>query len=227
MSAVLELRKTKKSQTKLERGIIHALEERIHVVFYDVDYQTYGDLIEKYPERRNPRLTYDRGILEVMPLSQHDNTDRIVEEIVGLIAEEFGIDYSSYGASTQNREYMQRGFEPDSSFYVRENAELMRYRDRFLESDPPPDLVVEIDITHSSINKFALMAAFGVKEIWMYEKGKLKILLLEDSEYVEREESEIFPKVTSEILNRFIESSREKSRIEWRKEIREWAQSQL
>lgn len=227
MSAVLELPKTKKSQTKLERGIIHALKERIHVVFYDVDYQTYSDLIEKYPERRNPRLTYDRGILEVMPLPEHDNTDRIIETIVDVIAEEFEIDFSSYGASTQNHARMRRGFEPDSSFYFGENAELMRYRERFLESDPPPDLVFEVDVTHSSINKFALMAAFGVKEIWMYENKHLKILLLEDGEYIEREESGIFPKVTSEILNRFIEGSREKSRIEWRKEIREWAQSQL
>lgn len=227
MSAVLELPKTESLQAKLEKGIVQALRERIHAVFYDVDYQTYADLIEKYPERRNPRLTYDRGILEVMPLAQHENIDSIVEEVFYELAINFEIDYSGYGAATQKRERMQRGFEPDSSYYVRENAELMRFRDRFLESDPPPDLVFEIDVTHSSIDKFALMAAFGVKEIWMYEKGNLKILLLEDGEYAEREESGIFPKVTSKILNRFIESSRTKSRIEWRKEIRDWAQNQL
>lgn len=227
MSAVLELPKTKKSQIELERGIIHALKKHIHTVFYDVDYQTYADLIEKYPERRNPRLTYDRGILEVMPLPEHDNTDRVIKEIFLDLAFNFEIDYSSYGASTQTRERMRRGFEPDSSFYVGENAEPMRYRDRFLENDPPPDLVIEIDVTHSSINKFALMADFGVKEIWMYESKNLKTLLLEEGEYVERDESGIFPKVSSEVLNQFIESSREKSRIEWRKEIREWVQSRL
>ncbi len=73
----------------------------------------------------------------------------------------YEIDYVNYGSSTQNRLKLERGFEPDSSFYIGENAELMRYRDRFLETDPPPDLVFEVDVTHSSLDKFPLMA-----DIW-------------------------------------------------------------
>ena len=223
MSAVLELPKIENLQIRLERAIVHALEERYHAVFYNVDYQTYADLIERFPERRNPRLTFDRGVLEVMPLPQHDISDRLIDEIFTDIAVELEIDYVNYGSSTQNRIKLDRGFEPDSSFYVAENAELMRYRDRFLESDPPPDLVFEIDVTHSSINKFALMASFGVREIWIYEKKRLRILRLENGEYVESETSIALPNVTGEILNKFIETSKTKSRPEWRKEICEWA----
>jgi len=225
MSAVLELPKIENLQINLERAIVQALEERYHAVFYNVDYQTYADLVEKFPERRNPRLTFDRGVLEVMPLPQHDISERIIDTIVDVIAEEFEIDFVNYGSSTQNRIRLDRGFEPDSSFYVAENAELMRYRDRFLESDPPPDLVFEIDVTHSSINKFALMASFGIKEIWIYEKKRLRILRLENDEYVESETSLILPNITSVILNQFIETSKTKSRPEWRKEIREWARN--
>ena len=223
MSAVLELPKIENLQTNLERAIVQALEERYHAVFYDVDYQTYADLVERFPERRNPRLTFDRGVLEVMPLPQHDISERLIDEIFTDIAFELEIDYVNYGSSTQNRLQLERGFEPDSSFYIAENAELMRYRNRFLETDPPPDLVFEIDVTHSSINKFALMASFGVKEIWMYEKKRLRILRLENGEYVESETSLVLPNVTSVILNQFIETSKTKSRLEWRKEIREWA----
>ncbi len=223
MSAVLELPKTENLQTTLERAITDALENRYRAVFYNVDYQTYADLIEKYPERRNPRLTYDRGVLEVMPLPQHDISERLIDAIIDTIAEEFEIDFVNYGSSTQNRAEMKRGFEPDSSFYIGENAELMRYRDRFLESDPPPDLVFEIDVTHSSINKFALMAAFGVKEIWMYEKKRMKILRLENAEYAESRESQFFNNLTSAVLDKFVKSSKTKSRFEWRKEIRRWA----
>ncbi|MGI8884599.1 MAG: Uma2 family endonuclease [Pyrinomonadaceae bacterium] len=225
MSAVLELPKIENLQINLERAIVQALEERYHAVFYNVDYQTYADLVEKFPERRNPRLSFDRGVLEVMPLPQHDISERIIDTIVDVIAEEFEIDFVNYGSSTQNRIRLDRGFEPDSSFYVAENAELMRYRDRFLESDPPPDLVFEIDVTHSSINKFALMASFGIKEIWIYEKKRLRILRLENDEYVESETSLILPNITSVILNQFIETSKTKSRLEWRKEIREWARN--
>jgi Uma2 family endonuclease len=225
MSAVLELPKVENLQANLEHAIKQAIEACYHAVFYDVDYKTYADLIEQYPERRNPRLTFDRGVLEVMPLPQHDISERLIDEIVSVISEEFEIDYVNYGSSTQNREWFERGFEPDSSFYVGENAELMRFRERFLETDPPPDLVFEVDITHSSLKNFPLMASFGVKEIWRYEKNRLKILRLEDGKYLETEKSVIFQKVTNEILNRFIRSSKTKSRLEWRKEIRGWAQS--
>lgn len=38
-----------------------------------------------------------------------------------------------------------------------------------LESDPPPDLVLEIDITSSSLDKRPIYAAFGVSELWRYD----------------------------------------------------------
>ena len=227
MSAVLELPKIKNLQTNLKKAIVQAMKNRFRAVFFDVDYKTFDALIEEFPKRRNPRLTYDRGVLEVMSLPQHDISERLIDEIFTALAVEFEIDYVNYGSSTQKRARLERGFEPDSSFYIGENAELMRYRDRFLESDPPPDLVFEVDVTHSSINKFALMATFGVKEIWQSKKKRLKILWLEDGEYVEREESGVFPHLTSAILNGFIETSKTQSRLAWRKEIREWAQANL
>lgn len=227
MSAVLDLPKIENRQADLEKAIIQAINNRFRAVFFDVDYQTYADLIEKFPERRNPRLTFDRGVLEVMPLPQHDISERLIDAMIDVIAEEFEIDFVNYGSSTQNRAKLDRGFEPDSSFYIAENAELMRYRDRFLETDPPPDLVFEADITHSSLDKFPLMANFGVKEIWRYEKGKLKILQLKNGEYEESEFSMFFPNLSAQVLNQFIADSKGKSRLKWRKEIREWAREQV
>lgn len=227
MSVVLELPKTEKSPTETERAIVQAMKDYHHAVFYNVSYRTYESLVEKFPERRNPRLLYDRGVLEIMPLPQHNISERLIDEIFTALAVEFEVDYVNYGSSTQNRASLERGFEPDSSFYVGEKAELMRFRERFLETDPPPDLVFEIDITHSSMNKFGLLASFGVTEIWMYEKKRLKILRLEKGEYFERETSAFLPNVTGAILNDFIENSKKMSRLEWRKEIRERARQNL
>ncbi|MBO0719619.1 MAG: Uma2 family endonuclease, partial [Blastocatellia bacterium] len=41
--------------------------------------------------------------------------------------------------------------------------------------DPPPDIVVEIDIHHSSVAKLPIYAALGVPEIWRYDGYTLKI----------------------------------------------------
>ncbi|NJM52182.1 MAG: Uma2 family endonuclease [Blastocatellia bacterium] len=199
MSAVLDLPKIENLQNNLEKAIIQAIKNRFRAVFFDLDYKTYSDLIEKFPERRNPRLTFDRGVLEVMPLPEHDISERLIDSIIDILALELELDFTNYGSSTQNRAKLERGFEPDSSFYFGENAELMRYRDRFLETDPPPDLVFEVDITHSSIDKFPLMAAFGVKEIWLYKKKHLTILRLKNGEYVENESSEIFLNLTADV----------------------------
>ena len=145
MSAVLELPRVKNLQTTLKKAIVQAMKNRFRAVFFDVDYKTFDDLIEEFPKRRNPRLTYDRGVLEVMPLPEHDISERLIDELFTALALEFDVDYVNYGSSTQKRARLERGFEPDSSFYLGENAELMRYRDRFLETDPPLDLVFEVD----------------------------------------------------------------------------------
>lgn len=227
MSAVLDLPKIENRQANLEKAIVQAIKNRFRAVFFDVDYKTYADLIERFPERRNPRLTFDRGVLEVMPLPQHDISERLIDSIVSIITEELEIDYANYGSSTQNRAKLDRGFEPDSSFYLGENAELMRYRDRFLETDPPPDLVFEVDITHSSLNKFPLMAGFGVKEIWRYEKKRLKIWQLKAGEYVESEFSQFFPNLSAQVLNQFIADSKNQSSLKWNKQVRYWIQTNL
>ncbi len=226
---VLELPKTKKTRRDRERAIIHAIEDRHHAVFYDVGYQTYERVLEKYPDRKNPRLLYDRGTLEIMPLSPfHETSERLLDLIFELIAEELELeDYINYGSTTQKRERLERGIESDSSFYIGAKAGLMRNKEKVLESDPSPDLVFEVDATHSSINKIPLLAALGITEIWQVEKKKLKILVLGEGKYAESGQSVILPGLTRAALNEFIADSGKLSRPEWRRKVREWARENL
>jgi Uma2 family endonuclease len=70
-----------------------------------------------------------------------------------------------------------------------------------LNQDPPPDLVIEIDITSSSINRLELYASLGVPEVWRYDGSRLIFYQLEGQEYVEREVSPHFPFLSpSEIM---------------------------
>lgn len=228
MSAVLEIPKVKEKVEIDERAIRYAVEHRVASLFYDVDWNLYARIVKETPERHNPKLFYDGGKLEIMPLPEHDNPIRILDEFFTVIAEEIGYDWENFGSSTYKRSDLRRGFEPDSSFYLNDNAELMRGKEEFdLTRNPPPDLVFEVDVTSRSVNKFSLLASFGVPEIWIFEDERVRFLILENNQYVEQPISRAIPNLVSDRVTEFIAASREMKRPEWRKNLREWTRTNL
>ena len=87
------------------------------------------------------------------PSPEHEVASHTLSLLVEILAEELNIDVYGLGSTTFNREDLERGFEPDSCFYI-QNEERIRGKNRIdLAFDPPPELVIEIDITSPSINK--------------------------------------------------------------------------
>lgn len=228
MQTTLETKTTKqKTLAPIKRAIFYAFEDCQHAVFFNVGWAIYEELIEKYDGIGNPRLYYDKGVLEIMPLPFHEINERMLDSMLEVFAGALREDCINCGSATQKRKRLKRGFEADSSFYIGEKAALIRQRERFLETDPPPDLIFEIDVTHSSVNKLPLYAAFGVAEIWQVEKRTLKILVLDKNNYVESPESRLLPGVTSRIVNEFIADSRKLKSFEWRDKVSAWAAENL
>src|SRR5437868_2462482 len=122
-----------------------AAEQR--VILHNVGWQTYEKLLADLASQSSVRLTYDRGTLEIMsPLSEHERINRTIALLIEILAEEMNIDVEDFGSTTFKREDLARGFEPDSSFYI-QNEEKVKGKDNIdLNSDPPPDLVIEVDI---------------------------------------------------------------------------------
>ena len=62
-------------------------------------------------------------------------------------------------------------------------------------SDPPPDLVLEVDVTRSSIPKLPIYAALGVPEVWHWKLGLLEVLRLNaEGQYRPRKASSELPR---------------------------------
>ena len=118
------------------------------VLLRNISWETYERLLEERGDNSAPRFTYDRGELEIMsPSPEHEALNRSIALLVEFLAAELGIDVYDLGSTTFRREDLERGFEPDSCFYI-ENEERVRGKTRKdLSVDPPPDLVIEIDIT--------------------------------------------------------------------------------
>ena len=203
------------------------LVEQPNVILYDVSWETYERLLKEQGEHTGTRFTYDRGTLQIMIVGfEHESSNRTLSAVVEVMAEEWNIDFEPAGSTTFKRKDIKRGFEPDSCFYIH-HPEAVRGKKRLnLLKDPPPDLIVEIDVTHDSLDRLPVFAAVGVLEVWRYENSVVKIYRLSRDEYVEHEESGLLPGVTSDVLTRFVAESQTIRRIEWLRKVREWARSQ-
>jgi hypothetical protein len=80
--------------------------------------------------------------------------------------------------------------------------------------------VIEVDLTHSSLDKHPIYAAVGVAEIWSYDDNQLKMLQLADGSYREITSSAVFPGLTNNVIEQFIEHGQASNRMEWLREMR-------
>lgn len=202
--------------------------EQPNVILYDVSWETYERLLKEQGEHGGTRFTYDEGTLQIMIVSfEHESSNRTLSAIVEALTEEWDIDIQPAGSTTFKRRDIKRGFEPDSCFYIH-HPETVRGKKRLnLSKDPPPDLIVEVDVTHGSLDRLPIFAAVGVLEVWRYENSAVKIYRLSRDEYVEHQESGLLPGVTSDVVTQFVAESQTMRRTEWLRKVRAWAKSQI
>jgi len=195
------------------------------VILPNVSWETYERLIAEREERRAPRFFYDRGVLEIVsPSPEHESAAYYIGLLVAVFAGEMNVDLYGVGSTTYKREDIGRGFEPDASFYVR-NAGLMRGKTRIaLDTDPPPDLVIEVDITSPSLDKFPIYARIGVPEVWRHDGERVAIFELRGEQYVEISESAILPPLTHGALSDLIKESASLDLSAWMHRVRDLAQ---
>jgi Uma2 family endonuclease len=141
-----------------------------------------------------PRMTYDRGLLELeMPSKTHESLKWIAGRFIEAYAEESGIDFDAAGSTTWRRAAIEGGLEADESYYIQSYARV-RGREVDLAVDPPPDLAVEIDLSLPDVEKSSIYARLGVPEIWRWRDGRLVVLESQpDGNHVERDKSIALP----------------------------------
>lgn len=194
----------------------------------NISWQTYEALLKDLESQRGIRLTYDRGLLEIMtPLAPHERNSRLIGRLVEALTAELNIEICSLGSLTCKREDLARGFEPDECYYIQNEPVIRSLEQIDLNQDPPPDLAIEIDITSSSINRLALYASLGVPEVWRYDGSRLIIYQLEGGEYRVCDRSSTFPLITSSEIIRFLELRKSNGETTLIRLFREWVRNQV
>ena len=198
------------------------------LMLHGVSWETYERLLADFQDSHAAHFTYDRGVLEIMVLSfEHEKINRLIHDIFTVIALEMNLEFVNAGSTTFKRIDLSRGSEPDTCFYV-EHAEQVQDKDAIdLSVDPPPDLVIEIDITSPSLDKLPIYAQIGVPEIWRYDGGILTIFTLHDGSYTASEESLSLAGVTSSQLSQFIADSHTMTHAALLRLVRDWARKRI
>jgi len=196
------------------------------VTLEGVSWETYERLLAEHQDKSGTRFSYCEGTLEIMVASsRHEQPSRILAQLVEVIAEEFGINLNPLGSMTFRRPDLLKGFESDSAYYVG-RASAFWGREVDPQVDPPPDLLIEVDVTSWSLDRFPIFAAFGVPEVWRYDGTRVAIYRLQSGRYEEVNGSGVLPHLTGAVASRLLEESRQCERPEWLRRVRQWARGE-
>jgi Uma2 family endonuclease len=193
----------------------------------NISWETYERLLAEKEDQAGARLYYNNGTLEIkMPSVEHEEPNRTLAHLIELLAEELNLDLRRLGSTTFNREDLGKGFEPDSCFYIRNAPAIRGKKTLDLKQDPPPDIVIEVDITSDSLDKFPIFAGLRIPEVWRFDNGTVTIHTLQGNDYPKALHSLAFPMLTSEMATRFLAESETMRSPDWSRHVRTWVQSQ-
>jgi Uma2 family endonuclease len=207
---------------------IENLPEGGMITIPDVTWGEYEQLLADLGDRPGRRVNYDRGRLWIMsPSPYHEMYTDLLHDIGRKVADEIGCAFESRGSTTFKKKSFPGGMEPDTCFFIQNAAAIIGKRKLDPRRDPPPDVIVEIDISSGSLYKLDFYADLGVPEIWRYDEKRLQILHLTDQGYVESASSLAIPVLTAEALTRFLEQSKTEGQSATLRTFRQWLESKL
>jgi Uma2 family endonuclease len=193
----------------------------------DISWQKLEKILEEMGERRAARISYSDGWLEIMvPLPEHEKDKELLGDLVKILLEILQIDFEPFGSTTLKNERMRQAVEPDTSFYIQNQAAVIGKNRIDLNIDPPPDLAIEIDIT--SRTRFDNYEILGVPELWRYQQQGLEIFLLQEGKYIKSQSSPNFPNIPIiELVNEYVQQCLSIGRSQAMRNFRSWVKDNL
>lgn len=189
----------------------------------------YLDLVG---DRAGPRIKYLKGSLTlVSPAGKHERSGDRLDGVVKAIGSELDIAYLATASTLYRRRDLDYGIESDKSYYF-ENAALVRevVEEIDLNIYPPPDLMIEVVVTHGPKKALAICQALGVPEVWVSwpRKETLEFLGFDvQGRYVPLETSRAFPFLKPADVLPWLTSAGNELDNRWERRLREWVRVEL
>jgi Uma2 family endonuclease len=195
-------------------------------LFDNLTWDDYEQMLKIFDDRRFPH-TYADGVLEIMTLSQeHEWIKKILARFIENLSVQLKVRITSSGSTTLKRQLKERGLEPDESYYVANYAMVRGLKRINLNRHPPPDLVVEVDVTNKSLDRLEPYAKLGVPEVWQHDRKGIRFLKRHsDTSYRVVKYSLAFPQVGSDDIARFLDLQDELDEFDLVNKFIAWAKT--
>ncbi|MDZ8083253.1 MAG: Uma2 family endonuclease [Nostoc sp. DcaGUA01] len=173
-------------------------------------WEDYQALSEQLGDRSLPRIKYRRGeILLMTPLPEHGRDVSLLANIAQVLLDRLEQRYDSFTPITMSLPQFS-GIEPDYCFYIENWRAVVGKKRIDWQNDPPPDLVIEIDVTsYTDINDYL---PYKVPEIWLLKNKQLLVYRLQGESYAITQSS-YFPNV-AEIVQQCFQIANEETTSE-------------
>ncbi|MBY0524614.1 MAG: Uma2 family endonuclease [Gemmataceae bacterium] len=199
------------------------------LVLCDVAWADYLAIGNALRDRGNVRLTYDRGMLEIMTTSpRHEIWKKWLDYLLQLLIEECGLARVTAGNMTFQREDLERGLEPDDCYWIAHEPQMRGRLDYDIERDPPPDLVIEIEVSRGAMNRMGTYARLRVPEVWRFDGDAIHVHVLDASgNYEQTERSPTFPKIAIQGMVPYLQPDPQQDSLTVSRSFRAWVREQL
>jgi Uma2 family endonuclease len=176
-------------------------------VLDDVSWDTYIAMRRQADDSHSHvRMSYDNGRLALMsPLPKHEWFKTRVGRLIEMATLEWDIPIYSLGQTTWKSQAALKGLEADECYYIQNEAKVRSRDDLDLRRDPPPDLALEVGVTHHPIDRMAVYAGLKIGEVWLYNGKRIEFLKLgRDGRYRPVKRSIALPRLTPADIQRFL-----------------------
>lgn len=161
----------------------------------DVTWADYLRLLEIRGDRSAPRMTYLKGLLEIMsPSLEHEAMKSLIGRLIEVYCLERDIEFRACGSWTIRSESSKRGAEPDECYVFGEARSAKR-----------PDLALEVVWSRAGIDKLEVYRELRIREVWVWEQGRITAYALHGSQYEPIAASEVLPDIDLEHLAAFLD----------------------
>ena len=216
MSVTLVSRPTAEIETAEQRFVIGR-----------IDWDAYVTICDALDEQNGVRLIYNDGKLIFMGKShRHEWLSDCLGYLVIGIATHSRIPCEPAAEATFRRREKAAGLEGDRTFHFGANAERMRGGDDYdFSADPPPDLAIEVEVSHSAAAAVEAWGRMGVPEIWRFHAATRTCSmwrLRDDGSYEQTDQSMLLPALRPDDVTELIEQVRSLGTVAWLAELPGW-----
>ena len=193
------------------------------------DWDEFNALLEELGDRRETRVAYRDGTLDLTVMSRkHRHSEEVVVDFIHSLFSELEMAFSVCSATLFKDIDQKIGVEPEKGFYIRQPGAVSEERMVDATLTPVPDLVIEAENFPKSYCEN--YADLGIAELWRYGEDWVEIQSLDvaTKTYKRQWKSDYFPGLLlSEVLPDYLERVDADGYNTTLRAFREWVRKQV